>query len=123
MSEIEIYTNENCPYCKQIKEHIEKENIEFINKDTSEFTEQWQNVVSLTGIPTVPTVKYKDEYFVPSRDFTNPQQLVNILKSFEKCKYSESKQILEKLKTLNYSMNMAFSKLDQLLRQIENKIK
>ena len=122
MNKIEIYTNKNCPYCKQIKEQFEKENIELINRDTSEFTEQWQNIVTLTGIPSVPTIKYEDEYFVPGKDFTNPQQLINILKSFKKSKYSESRQILEKVKTLNYSINMAFTKLDQLLKQIENKI-
>ena len=45
-----------------------------------------------------------------------------ILKTFKDSPYDESRQILEKMKTLNFSINMAFGKLDQLLRQIENKL-
>ena len=48
--------------------------------------------------------------------------LINILKTFKDSPYDESRQILEKMKTLNFSINMAFGKLDQLLRQIENKL-
>ena len=28
MSKIEIYTSENCPYCKQIKEHLTEKKID-----------------------------------------------------------------------------------------------
>ena len=28
-SKLEIYTNETCPYCKQIKEELTKNNIDF----------------------------------------------------------------------------------------------
>ena len=35
---------------------------------------------------------------------------------------TESRITLEKVKTLSYSINMAFGRLDQLLRQIETKL-
>ena len=60
--------------------------------------------------------------FVPTRDFSNPQQLISILKSFKKSEFSEARQALEKIKTLNSNINMAFGRLDQLLKQIEQKI-
>ena len=80
-NKIEVYTNDTCHYCKQIKEELTKKNIEFENKLTSEFTVEWQDIVNLTGIPTVPTIKYNDEYFVPNRDFQTADQLINILKT------------------------------------------
>ena len=102
---------------------LKKENIKFIEKITSENTEEYQQVVNLTGIPTVPNVKYKDEYFLPGRDFQNLDQLLKIIKNYQKSNYSQTRVTLERIKTLNYNINSAFTKLDQLLRTIENKIK
>ena len=122
MDKIEIYTNNTCPYCKQIKEELTKKDIKFEDKSTSKFTGEYQQVVNLTGMPTIPTVKYKDEYFVPGRDFQNAQQLVNILETFESSNYNDSRKTLERIKTLNFNINTAFGRMDQLLRQIETKI-
>ena len=120
---ITIYTNETCPYCKTIKETLEKEGIKFKEKSVTKFAEEWQDIINLTGMATVPTIKYNDEYFIPTRDFSNPQQLIAMLKGFKKSKFSESKQILEKIKTLNSNINIAFTRLDQLLRKIETNTK
>ena len=119
---ITIYTNSTCGYCKQLKDELTKNNIEFKEKLTSEFTVEWQDVVNLTGLPTTPTIKYKEEYFVPGRDYQNPQQLINILQSFPDSSYDYNRRAFERIKTLNYNINMAFGRLDQLLRQIETKI-
>ena len=48
--------------------------------------------------------------------------MINIIENFEESNYSESKQTLERIKTLNFNINQAFRRLDQLLRQIETKI-
>ena len=111
-----------CGYCKQVKEELEKNNIEFETRLTSEWQEEWNNIISLTNLPTTPTIYYKDSYFIPTRDFNNPQHLINILKNYKKSEFNESKQVLEKVKTLNSNINIAFGRLDQLLRQIEQKI-
>ena len=128
---ITIYTNEACPYCKRIKEELTNNNIEFENKLTSEFKDEWSKIIGLTGIPTVPTIYYKDNYFIPGRDFNNAAHLINIIKDFEVCNFPSETQILEKLKTLNYNISGAFRNLDELLRinftqvieQVENKLK
>ena len=122
MSEIIIYTNEQCSYCKQIKEELNKNNIEFKEKLTKDWMEKWQEIVNLTGMAMVPTVEYNDEFFIPGRDFQNAQQLINILETFKNSSYTESKRILERMKTFNYNINIAFGRLDQLLKQIETKI-
>ena len=117
-----IYINDTCPYCKQIKDELIKANIEFKERLTLDFKNEWQNITSLTGIPTVPTIYYKENYFVPGRDFSNAQHLINIIKEFKPCKFSIEEQALEKIKSLNYNIMMAFGRTDQLLKQIENKL-
>ena len=123
MKKITIYTQGACGYCKTIKDELTKNNIEFEERLINEWSDEWQKVNSLTNIPTTPTIFYEDSYFIPGRDFGSPQQLINILKNFKKSEFSESKQILERIKTLNYSINTAFGRLDQLLRTIEQKNK
>tara|TARA_Y100001963_G_C6599914_1_gene361995 strand:- start:63 stop:452 length:390 start_codon:yes stop_codon:yes gene_type:complete len=122
MNKIEIYTNENCPYCKQVKEVLNKNNINFEEKYTTKYESEWNDVVNLTGMPTVPTILYKEEYFVAGRDFPNPEYIVNAIKNFKKSKNNNNKIILQRIKTMNFHMNNAFGRLDQLLRQIENKL-
>ena len=122
MKKITIYTSNTCKYCDTLKAELEKNNIKFENRITNEWEKEWNDVVSLTGMPTTPTVYYEDSYFIPARDFGNPQQLVEILKHFQKPTFSETKQTLEKIKTLNYSINMTFRNITQLLKTIEQKI-
>ena len=122
MNKIEIYTNDTCGYCKTTKEELTKNNIEFEEKLTTDFKDEFQDIVSLTGLPTTPTIKYEGEYFVPGRDYGNPQQLINILQTFESSEYDDSRRVFERIKTLNFNINTAFGRLDQLLRQIETKI-
>jgi len=122
MEKIIIYTNEVCPYCKQIKEELTKNEIKFENRLTSEFETEWQDITNLTGMATVPTIYFKNNYFVPSRDFGNPQGLINVLENFKESEFSESRQLLERIKTLNINTIMAFNRMDGILRQIETKL-
>ena len=122
MNKIEIYTNKNCSYCKQIKEEFDKSKVEFEEKSVENFKDDYQQIVNLTGLPTVPTIKYEGEYFVPGRDYGTPQQLISILQTFKISEYNDSRKVLERIKTLNFHINTAFGRLDQLLRKIETKI-
>ena len=122
MEKITIYTNESCLYCKQVKEELTKNNIKFENRLTSKFKIEWTNIVGLTNLPTVPTIYYKENYFIPGRDFNTATHLVNIIKDFEVCSFPNEIQILERFKTLNYNIGTAFKNLDQLLKQIETKL-
>ena len=108
-----------CGYCNMVKEELDKNNIKFETRLTNEWQEEWDKITNLTNLPTTPTIYYKDSYFIPARDFSNPQNLINILKNFKKSKFNESKQALEQIKTLNYNTATAFTRLDTLIRQIE----
>ena len=122
MEKIIIYTNENCPYCKQVKEFFGENDVKFTEKLIKDHEEEWNNITNLTVTPTVPTVFYKDNYFVPARDFPNPQVLLNVLKNFKQSSFSETRQLLEKVKTLNFNMSQAFNRLDHRLKQLETKL-
>ena len=117
-----IYSNENCPYCSRVKEVLLKNNIKFEDRATNKFEEEFKQISSLTGMNTVPIVYYKENYFISGRDYPTPEFLVNIINNYEKSNYSIELQTLERMKTLNYNMGTAFGRIDQILKQIENKI-
>ena len=122
MDKIIIYTQSTCGYCEAVKNELTKNNIEFEARLINEFQDEWDKVVGLTNLPTTPIIYYKENYFIASRDFSNAKNLVNILKDYEQSELETSIQVLEKVKTMNYNIATAFSRLDQLLRTIEQKI-
>ena len=95
MEKITIYTQSTCGYCKQVKDELEKNNIEFEVKLIDEFKEEWNKIKILTNMPTTPTVYYSDNYFVPGRDFGNAQGLINVLQNFKESSFSQEKQLIE----------------------------
>ena len=123
MKKITVYTNKTCPYCKQIKEELTKNNIKFENILTTNDPEEWQSIVNFTGMPTVPTVCINGEYFVPGRDFGNADLLIKLIKNYTPSLYTTAEDALEKIKTLNYNISMAFNRTNQILTKIEEKLK
>ena len=123
MSKIIIYTNETCPYCKQIKEELTKNNIEFEDVITSDQKDNWQAIVNLTGMPTVPTLNFNGDYLVPGRDFGNTANLINLIQNYKESNFTIQEITLEKLKTLHYNISTAFNRTNQILTQIETKLK
>jgi len=122
MNEIIIYTNETCPYCKQIKEELTKNNIEFKNVLTSDEKDNWQAIVNLTGMPTVPTINFNGNYLVPGRDFGNTDSLIKLIQNYKESNFTIQEITLEKLKTLHYNISTAFNRTNQILTKIETKI-
>ena len=119
---ITIYTSKTCPYCEQVKTNLKENSIKFTEIDIVEYKKVWDKVKSLTAIPTTPTVKINNEFLLPGRDFFNPQNLIDLISNFEDSTYSESRRILELVKTLNYNTFTAFNRLSGVLQQIENKL-
>ena len=96
--------------------------MEFESKLITDFNEEWQEIFNLTGMPTVPTIKYNNEYFVAGRDFQNAQQMVNMLETFKESSFSESKKTLERMKTLNYNIVNALQNIDKVIKDINRKL-
>ena len=123
MIKMTMYASETCPYCKTIKEKLVENDIEYTEKNIKKHEDEWRGITSLTGIPTVPTIKINDSYFIPGRDFSNPEHLVGILKDYKEPTFSTETMIYERIKTLTYNIGHAFQSLDKVLKEIENKIK
>ena len=82
--EIKIFSQPNCMYCKNVKDTLTENEIEFIELDISltENREEWNKVTRLSGIGMTPTVTFGDQIWAPSRDFIDPKSLVERLKYF-----------------------------------------
>ena len=124
-----IYTNENCNYCNQLKEVFEKEGVEFIEKLTNKpedeeqvYNKEWHRVMYATGTGITPTILFKDNYFVPGRDFASPNQLLEILNKFETPTMSNEELILERIKTLNHNIANALTSLNVALRDMGGRL-
>ena len=123
MSKITMYTNDTCPYCKQIKEELTKNNIEFEDILTKADSEEWQSIIDFTGMAMVPTICLNGEYLIPGRDFGNADLLVKRIQNYNPSNYTTEEITLEKIKTFNYNMSVALNKTNQLLASIEAKLK
>tara|TARA_R100000458_G_C8091426_1_gene121958 strand:- start:93 stop:500 length:408 start_codon:yes stop_codon:yes gene_type:complete len=121
--EIVIYTNETCSTCKITKETLEKNKIKFTEKLISRNQSNWNKIMGLTGLSVVPTVIFKDTYFIPGRDYPNPEFLVGILKNYNGVDFPKDQMLLERFKTINYNMANAFKGLEKVLENINNKLK
>jgi len=122
MDKIIIYTNETCPYCKLVKQAFDEADIKYEERNTDKFRDKYNEITSLTGVPTVPTVVYKNNYFVGGRDFPNPQILIDILKNFKPSGFNETTRLLEKLNTMNFYTSQAFNRIEQKINEIQTKI-
>ena len=120
--EITIYTNETCPYCKTIKEKLKEENIKFTEKNVLKFTDEWSSINELIGMAQLPTLVFDKEYYIPGRDYFNPEHLISTIKESKKSKFNYSIRSFERIKTLNFNILSAFNQLQTVLSKIENKL-
>ena len=121
--EITIYTSGTCGYCKQVKEKLTEDgSFSIKEKPTSEYKEEFKEISNLLGMGNVPMIVFEDNYFLPARDFNNPDHLILLLNNFVKPKFSLEEASYQRIITLNYNISVAFNRLDSLLRQIENKL-
>ena len=61
--EIELYTLPNCPACKRLKASLEESKIEYTNKDTKEYADEWTDVQTITKTYFLPTIKMGGSVF------------------------------------------------------------
>ena len=125
MKKATIYTSENCGYCTTIKDKFKENDLEFIEKERSEYINEWMQVSKLTGVPSFPTIEFNGDYYVPGRDYNAPEQIINHIKNWDKdaeLNISNDIKLLEAFKTLTFTLNRSFSGLRQELQQIKTKL-
>jgi len=121
MKEIKIYTTATCTYCKSVKEVLNKKKIEFTEKQNNKHQKSWVKIQRLTGLAIFPTVVVGDNYYIPGRDFNNPEQLVTMLTAEDKMdSFSPEIRSEQATKTLIYSINQGFARMIQELNRIKN---
>ena len=79
---IRIYTMENCPYCKELKDLYDKEGIEYENVDINldENKEECAKVFKVTNVDSVPIVKVGNQLLAPDVSFTSIEEAFDITK-------------------------------------------
>lgn len=86
-----LFTMKGCPFCVELKEMLEKEDIFFVDRDIHEHEEEYDLFVEVTGNDFVPafmlienpdTEQPLTELFAPDRDFDDINEGFEIIKRF-----------------------------------------
>jgi len=83
-----VYTMEGCPYCVDFKEMLQKEGIEFTDRDIEQNDEEYQVFVEVTKNDYVPALliieegdeSYKSFLYAPERDYNELTEALEIIK-------------------------------------------
>jgi thiol-disulfide isomerase/thioredoxin len=120
---IEIYVAENCKNCEEIIKQIEKENIKFEKKSIEKFKKDWNNIINIVHMNSTPIIWFKDTYFVPERDFNYPNQVIDILKNYERPNVNDMIVLSETIKTLNFNILNMVNSIYNIVKEINKKLR
>ena len=78
-----IYTINNCPYCKELKNLLATNNIKFeeINTDIEENKNLFNNLVKISQSTNVPQIIINKKIFIPDISFKSYQECLDLIKS------------------------------------------
>jgi glutaredoxin len=84
MNKVTIYTMSECPYCTELKNLLEQENIEYRNVDIDlpENQEEFQQILEVSNAEEVPIVRIEKQLFVPNVSFKTITEAVELTKKF-----------------------------------------
>ena len=86
-----LFTMKSCPFCVELKEMLDKSNIQFVDRDIDDYEEEYNMFVNITENDYVPafmliedpeTKEPLTELFAPDRDFDDINEGFEIIKSF-----------------------------------------
>ena len=79
---IRIYTMDECPYCKELKDLCTKEGIKFdeIDIHSEENKVEVDKVFELTKVDSVPIAKVGNQLLAPDVSFTSIEEAFDIIK-------------------------------------------
>ena len=81
---VRVYTIPECSYCKELKEILKNEGIEFvdINVNLPEHEKEYNKLVELTKSNDVPIVKVEKQLLVPNVSFRSIREAADLTKKF-----------------------------------------
>jgi glutaredoxin len=120
--DIIMYTMTTCGYCNEMKKKLNEKNITYIERDFKEYKEEWEYVKSLTRSAVFPTFVMGKEYLIPSRDFNNPEELINNLTYYQQATLREptTADVVELIKNNIYMVKMLNDKVDNVLKKLND---
>jgi len=85
-----LFTMKQCPFCHMLKEMLDKENVEYVDRDIHEYEEEYNLFVEVTNneyVPSFMLIESPDDdpitgLFAPDRDFEDINEGVKIIKEF-----------------------------------------
>jgi|TARA_R110000868_G_scaffold46745_1_gene154164 glutaredoxin len=86
-----IFTMKGCPHCIILKEMLEKDEIDYIDRDINDYEEEYDMFVEATGNDFVPAFmlienpeseKPNTGLYAPDRDFEDVEHGLKIIKEF-----------------------------------------
>ena len=85
-----LFTMKQCPFCHMLKEMLDKENVEYVDRDIHEYEEEDNLFVEVTNneyVPSFMLIESPDDdpitgLFAPDRDFEDINEGVKIIKEF-----------------------------------------
>ena len=123
LKEVTIYTHKDQQHCKQYIDTLTNEGIKIIEKEQSEYLDEYNKFVATTNMGGFPAVIVNDNYLVMRRDFNNVQQLIGVIQFLGDPNFvnpNSEKSIIEQLKTSNYNLMMRINQLSQQINPIVN---
>ena len=123
LKEVTIYTHKDQQHCKQYIDTLTNEGIKIIEKEQSEYLDEYNKFVATTNMGGFPAVIVNDNYLIMRRDFNNAQQLIGAIQFLANPNFkrpSLDTVTVEHLKTTNYNLMMRINQLSQQINPIVN---
>ena len=85
-----LFTMKQCPFCHMLKEMLDKENVDYVDRDIHEYEEEYNLFVEVTNneyVPSFMLIESPDDdpitgLFAPDIDFEDINEGVKIIKEF-----------------------------------------
>jgi len=85
-----LFTMKQCPFCHMLKEMLDKQGIEYVDRDIHEYEEEYNLFVEVTENEFVPAFMLIESpednpitrLFAPDRDFEDINEGAKIIKEF-----------------------------------------
>jgi len=86
-----LFTMKTCPHCVALKEILDRDGVDYVDRDIYEYEEDYDMFVEATGSDFVPAFMLIEDFdgdepktslFVPDRDFNDIDDGITIIKEF-----------------------------------------
>ena len=79
-----IYSLKGCPFCEQLKEGLEKEGIEYKDKDIDipKYEEEFDKISSVSNTESIPVMLIGKQIFAPDVSFKTIEECIGLAKKF-----------------------------------------